>query len=111
SPGVFAKGFIPKSINIGLDGSFAPWVGALIPGTTHPLLIVADPDREEEVVTRLARVGYDNTLGFLKGGFKAWLQADREVDSIESISAEEFARRYRNTAPPVFDVRKESEYN
>ncbi len=110
SPQVFAKGFIPKSINIGIDGNFAPWVGALIPGTSQPLLIVTDVDREAEVVTRLARVGYDNTLGYLKGGFKAWLQAGREVDTIESISAEEFARRYRNSAPPVFDVRKETEF-
>lgn len=110
-PAVFAKGFIPKSINIGIDGSFAPWVGALIPGVSQPLLIIAQEGREAEVVTRLARVGYDNTLGFLKGGFKSWLQAGKQIDTIESISGKEFARRYHAFGPPVFDVRKESEYN
>ena len=109
-PGTFAKGFIPKSINIGIDGSFAPWVGALIPGVNQPILLIAEEGRETEVVTRLARVGYDNTLGFLKGGFKSWLQAGREVDSIESISGKEFAKRFKNQRPPVFDVRKESEF-
>jgi rhodanese-related sulfurtransferase len=107
---VFAKGFIPKSINIGIDGSFAPWVGALIPGVSHPVLVVADVGRETEVITRLARVGYDNTLGFLKGGFKAWLQAGREIDSIESVSAEEFARRFKSSKPSVIDVRKDTEF-
>lgn len=106
----FAKAFIPKSVNIGIDGSFAPWVGALIPGVEQPILVVADPGREAEVVTRLARVGYDNTLGYLSGGFKAWLQAGKEVDSIESISAAEFAKRYRQSRLPVFDVRKDNEF-
>lgn len=108
--GDFASGFIPKSINIGIDGSFAPWVGALIPGVDQPLLIVTDGGRETEVVTRLARVGYDNALGYLKGGFKAWLQAGKEIDKIESIPATEFAKRYKDSRPPVFDVRKESEF-
>ncbi len=110
-PAVFAKGFIPKSINIGIDGSFAPWVGALIPGVSQPLLIVAQESRETEVVTRLARVGYDNTLGFLKSGFKSWLQAGKQIDTIESIPANEFAKRYNTSRPAVLDVRKESEYN
>lgn len=109
-PRVFAKGFIPNAINIGIDGSFAPWVGALIPGVDQPVLVVADEGRETEVVTRLARVGYDNTLGFLKGGFKSWLQAGKEIDTIESISAQEFAKRLKNSAPPVYDVRKEGEF-
>lgn len=109
-PRVFAKGFIPNSINIGIDGSFAPWVGALVPGVTQPILVLADEGRETEVVTRLARVGYDNTLGYLKGGFKSWLQAGKEVDSIESVSGSEFARRFRNSRPPVVDVRKENEF-
>lgn len=109
-PRLFAKGFIPNSINIGIDGSFAPWVGALIPGVAQPILVVADEGRETEVVTRLARVGYDNALGFLKGGFKAWLQAGKEIDTIESISGQEFAKRFKNSRPPVFDVRKESEF-
>ncbi|MEO5599632.1 MAG: MBL fold metallo-hydrolase [Cyclobacteriaceae bacterium] len=106
----FAKGFIPKAINIGIDGGFAPWVGALFPGVNHPILIVADEGRETEVVTRLARVGYDNTLGVLKGGFKSWLQAGKEVDAVESISAREFAKRYKIARLLVFDVRKESEF-
>lgn len=109
-PAVFASGFIPNSINIGIDGSFAPWVGALIPGVAQPILVIADEGRETEVVTRLARVGYDNTLGYLKGGFKAWLQAGREIDRIESISAAEFAKRFRQERPTVIDVRRESEY-
>ncbi|MEX1239143.1 MAG: MBL fold metallo-hydrolase, partial [Cyclobacteriaceae bacterium] len=109
-PGIFSKGFIPNAINIGIDGSFAPWVGALIPGVTQPILLVADEGRESEVVTRLARVGYDNTLGYLKGGFKSWLQAGKEIDTIESISGQVFAKRFKNSRPAVFDVRKESEF-
>ncbi len=110
APQVFRKGFIPKSINIGLDGSFAPWAGALIPGVEHPILIVADEGREKEVITRLARVGFDNTLGFLKGGFKSWLQAGRDVDSIDSISAEELEKRAQRGELRIFDVRKPTEY-
>jgi glyoxylase-like metal-dependent hydrolase (beta-lactamase superfamily II)/rhodanese-related sulfurtransferase len=109
-PLTFAKGFIPNSINIGIDGNFAPWVGSLIPGVDQAILILTDEGRETEVVTRLARVGYDNTLGFLKGGFKSWLQAGKQIDSIESVSGEEFAKRFKNSRPPVFDVRKESEF-
>lgn len=107
---VFAKGFIPNSINIGIDGSFAPWVGALIPGVTHPILLIAEEGREEEIVTRLARVGYDNTLGYLKGGFKGWLQAGKDVDAIDTISADEFAKRYQQSKLAVFDVRKPGEF-
>lgn len=107
---VFGKGFIPNSINIGIDGSFAPWAGALIPGVAHPLLLITEEGREEEVVTRLARVGFDNTLGFLKGGFKAWLQAGKDMDSIESISVNEFANRMRDQKLHVIDVRKPGEF-
>jgi hydroxyacylglutathione hydrolase len=107
---IFAKGFIPNSINIGIDGSFAPWVGSLIPGVAHPLLLITDEGREEEVVTRLARVGYDNTLGYLKGGLKSWLQADKEIDSIESVSAREFASRWKDQKLTVIDVRKPGEF-
>ena len=107
---LFAKGFIPNSISIGIDGSFAPWVGALIPGVAHPLLLITDEGREEEVVTRLARVGFDNTIGFLKGGFKKWLQAGKDTDRIESIDATEFARRFKNEKLYVIDVRKPGEY-
>src|SRR5690606_4492536 len=94
APQTFRKGFIPNSINIGIDGSFAPWVGALIPGVNHPILLITDAGREREVVTRLARVGYDNTLGYLNGGFKSWVQAGKEMDTIDSISAEEFETRF-----------------
>ncbi|MBL7856974.1 MAG: MBL fold metallo-hydrolase [Cyclobacteriaceae bacterium] len=106
----FAKGFVPNSINIGIDGSFAPWVGALVPGVAHPILLIADEGREEEIVTRLARVGYDNTLGFLKGGFKSWLQSGKDVDAIETVTINEFANRYKKGKPVVIDVRKPSEF-
>lgn len=107
----FANGFIPNSINIGIDGSFAPWVGALIPGVAQPILLIADEGREKEIVTRLARVGYDNTLGYLKGGFKSWAQAGKDVDTIISISATEFANRFKANKLQVFDVRKPGEFS
>lgn len=106
----FGKGFIPNSINIGIDGSFAPWVGSLIPGVAQPLLVIADEGREEEVVTRLARVGFDNTLGYLRNGFKSWLQAGKEIDTIENVSASEFARRFKKEKLFVIDVRKPGEF-
>ncbi len=107
---VFAKGFIPNSINIGLGGSFAPWVGALIPDINQPILIVDEAGREQEVVTRLARVGYDNALGFLQGGIAAWQQAGHDLDTIETISAEETATRLAaEPAAILLDVRKKSE--
>ncbi|MBC5994375.1 MBL fold metallo-hydrolase [Pontibacter cellulosilyticus] len=110
-PEEFAHGFIPNAVNIGIDGNFAPWVGALIPDIQQPILIVADAGREEEVVTRLARVGYDIAIGYLKGGFQSWRNANKEVDTISSISAEEFAKRYeQNKAMKVVDVRKPGEY-
>jgi hydroxyacylglutathione hydrolase len=108
---LFAKEFIPKSINIGINGNFAPWVGALILGVSQPILIVADEGRETEVVTRLARVGYDNTLGYLSGGLKAWKKAGKEVDSMESVSATEFSTRYKESKMKIIDVRKEDEFN
>jgi rhodanese-related sulfurtransferase len=106
----FAKGFIPNSINIGIDGSFAPWVGSLIPGVAHSLLIITDEGREEEVVTRLARVGFDNTLGYLKDGIKSWMQSGKEIDLIESISAKEFAKRLSEQKLTIIDVRKPGEF-
>ncbi|GAA4442692.1 MBL fold metallo-hydrolase [Pontibacter saemangeumensis] len=110
-PEEFARGFIPNAINIGIDGNFAPWIGALVPDILQPILFVADEGREEEVVTRLARVGYDHAIGYLKGGFAAWEEAGKEVDRIESIAAEEFARRYaQNKNLKVVDVRKPGEY-
>ncbi|MCU0337098.1 MAG: MBL fold metallo-hydrolase [Sediminibacterium sp.] len=107
----FAKGFIPNSINIGIDGSFAPWVGTLIPDIRQPILLVADPAMVEEVVTRLARVGYDEAIGYLEGGFELWKNAGMETDSIESISATEFASLYEDGKIEVLDVRKKSEYD
>jgi hydroxyacylglutathione hydrolase len=105
----FAQGFIPNAINIGIDGSFAPWVGAMIPDIQQPILLVCDAGREEEVVTRLARVGYDKTLGFMDGGIQAWKHAGKEVDAIDSISAQEFALQYKMN-DVLIDVRKQSEY-
>ena len=111
SPQTFAKGFVPNSINIGIDGSFAPWVGTLIPDIKQQLLIVADEGREEEVITRLARVGYDFSLGYLAGGFEAWKKSGKEVDTIESIDAEELSNRQsKNKDLKILDVRKVSEY-
>jgi hydroxyacylglutathione hydrolase len=109
-PQIFKDGFVPRSINIGVDGDFAPWVGNLITDIKQNLLLVVEEGREEEVVTRLARVGYDNVLGYLKGGFDAWKSAGKEVDSLESISAEEFADRLSKEKIFVADVRKPSEF-
>lgn len=106
----FVKGFIPNAIFIGIDDNFAPWVGALIPDIKQAILIVADHGREEEVVTRLARVGYDNAIGFLEGGIAAWENDGREIDRIESISAEEFEKRMNQGVLEVVDVRRISEY-
>lgn len=111
APQVFAKGFVPNAINIGIDGSFAVWVGTLVPDVKQELLIIAEEGREEEVITRLARVGYDKTLGFLKGGFNSWVEAGKEIDIITSISVEEFAQiREENPDAAILDVRKNSEY-
>ena len=107
----FAKGFVPNSINIGIDGSFAVWVGTLVPDVKQELLIVADEGREEEVITRLARVGYDNALGYLEGGIEAWKSAGKEVDTITSISVEELAKiRENDPDAAILDVRKNSEH-
>lgn len=110
NPEDFVAGFIPNSINIGINGNFAPWVGALITDVKQPLLLVCEPGREEEVVTRLARVGYDNVLGYLKGGFEAWRADGKETDEIETISAFEFAHRQSLHPMPIVDVRKAGEY-
>ncbi|MDX2279752.1 MAG: MBL fold metallo-hydrolase [Saprospiraceae bacterium] len=108
---VFSEGFIPNAINIGIDGNFAQWVGALIPDVKQQILIVADKTREEEVITRLARVGYDHCIGYLEGGFESWKNAGREIDRIERVTAEQLANiRKDNPNAPVFDVRKNSEY-
>ncbi len=109
-PQTFAAGFIPNSINIGIDGSFAPWVGAMIPDIKQEILLVTDEGREEEVITRLARVGYDFTIGYLKGGIAAWKAAGMEVDTITSISPEEMFTRFEAGEGEIIDVRKNSEY-
>ena len=106
----FVKGFIPNSIFIGIDGSFAPWVGALITDLHQPIIFIADEGREEEVVTRLSRVGYDNTLGYLKGGLEAWKAAGKEVDSVASISAETLKAQLAEGTKDLLDVRKPGEY-
>jgi hydroxyacylglutathione hydrolase len=110
-PQTFAQGFIPNAINIGIDGSFAPWVGTLITDIKQALLLVAEAGREQEVVTRLARVGYDYAIGYLDGGFEAWKNAGKEIDSIESITADEVANRQaKDLNLKILDVRKISEY-
>jgi rhodanese-related sulfurtransferase len=106
----FSKGYIPNAINIGIDGSFAPWVGSLIPGVAQPLLLVTEQGREEEVVTRLARVGFDNTLGYLKGGYAAWTAAGKEGDIIPSVPADILAKQARSGKLQVIDVRKPDEF-
>lgn len=109
-PEAFVNGFIPNSINIGIDGNFAPWVGTLIPEIKQPLLIVADSGREEEVITRLARVGYDHTIGYLKGGFASWISAGKEIDNIETVSANDLGGITGKRPFHLLDVRKRSEY-
>lgn len=106
----FAAGFIPGAINIGLNGSFAVWAGTLITDVKQPLLIVADPGKEEEVIVRLSRVGFDNTLGFLEGGFASWKNAGLSVDTIRSVSADELAAIREKEPVHLLDVRKASEY-
>ena len=105
----FVKGHIPRSIFIGLDGSFAPWVGALIGDIEQPILLVTPKGREEEAVTRLSRVGFDHALGYLEGGFDAWKKASKEYDTINSIDAKAFQVDF-NENSEVFDVRKENEF-
>ena len=110
-PEMFQMGFIPQSIFIGIDGDFAPWVGTLVTDIQQEILIVADEGREEEVIKRLARVGYDHVLGYLKGGFEAWKTAGKEVDEIESITASTFADIYRkDNHLTIKDVRKTTEF-
>ncbi|MCF4101138.1 MBL fold metallo-hydrolase [Gillisia sp. M10.2A] len=107
----FAKEFIPGSYNIGIDGSFANWVGTTIIDVTKPLLLVIDKGREEEVATRLARIGFDNLLGYLKGGIEAWKAEGKELDSIKSITANELAAISKKEPVIILDVRRNSEYN
>jgi hydroxyacylglutathione hydrolase len=110
SNGDFAKGFIPQSINIGINGDFAPWVGALISDVKQPILLVTDLGLEEETITRLTRVGFDNVIGHLKNGFQEWSAAGYEVDTVNRITADEFEKEVKIGESRVIDVRKESEY-
>lgn len=110
SSGDFAKGHVPQSVNIGLAGDFAPWVGAMIVDVKQPILLVTDEKNEAEAVTRLSRVGFDNVLGFLAGGYSAWVQAGKTSDTVKRISAEQFANEVEIGVSKVIDVRKESEY-
>ena len=103
----FVKGFIPRSIFIGLDGGFAPWVGALLVDVKQPILLVVEEGLEEEAVIRLSRVGFDNVIGILQGGFKTWIDSGKEVDRIETINASQL-EGLGNV--PIFDVRKTGEY-
>ncbi|MDA8639723.1 MBL fold metallo-hydrolase [Flavobacteriaceae bacterium] len=105
----FAAGHIPGSIFIGIDGGFAPWVGALIGDIQQPILLVTPVGREEETITRLSRVGFDNTIGTLKGGFSSWEKSGKEIDKVDSISADIFKNNIDENSP-IFDVRKPNEY-
>ncbi|MGB1113794.1 MAG: MBL fold metallo-hydrolase [Flavobacteriaceae bacterium] len=106
----FAKAHISQSIFIGIDGGFAPWVGALIGDVQQPLLLITPEGREEETVTRLARVGFDNTLGYLEGGIEAWKKANKAVDTVDGIEAAELDPLLKDEKNLVFDVRKPGEY-
>jgi glyoxylase-like metal-dependent hydrolase (beta-lactamase superfamily II)/rhodanese-related sulfurtransferase len=107
----FYKGHIPQSINIGISGDFAPWVGALIADVNQPILIVSEVGKEEETITRLSRVGFDNLLGHLQGGFETWKNSGKETDTINRITAEQFAGEVKIGESKIIDIRKESEYS
>ena len=107
----FSKGFIPGSINIGLDGNFAQWVGEMIPDIKQPILLVCQPGKEDEAMIRLSRVGYDGTIGYLKGGYDSWEKAGKDVDTVTRITAADFAKKYQNGKPLLIDTRKKSEYD
>jgi glyoxylase-like metal-dependent hydrolase (beta-lactamase superfamily II)/rhodanese-related sulfurtransferase len=109
NPEVFAEGFVPNSINIGLNGQFAPWVGALIPDVKQQLLLITEPGMEEESIKRLARVGYDFVIGFLDGGINAWKGAGFDTDSVGRITAEELEKQF-NAETVLIDVRKPGEF-
>lgn len=106
----FQQSFVPQSINIGLNGDFAPWVGAMIVDVKQPILLVVEAGKEQEAVTRLSRVGFDNLVGYLDGGLEAWIQAGKTTDSVNRISADIFAQEFEAGKSLVIDVRKASEY-
>jgi len=111
NPEDFAKAYIPNSINIGLNGGFAPWVGALIPNVKQEILLIADQDKAEEAVTRLARVGFDHVIGYLEGGIEAWKNANKEIDTIERYTPEDLQAKFNEEGSEIIDVRKCSEYS
>ena len=110
TPFDFSTGHIANSIFIGLDGSFAPWVGELIIDVKQPILLIAPEGREEEAITRLSRVGFDNTLGYLSGGVDAWEDAGFDTDTVDSVPASSLHEKYQDIKSRVFDVRKDTEF-
>jgi glyoxylase-like metal-dependent hydrolase (beta-lactamase superfamily II)/rhodanese-related sulfurtransferase len=106
----FSKGFVPRSVNIGLHGDFAPWVGSLIIDVKQAIILVTEKDEEEESVTRLARVGFDNVIGYLEGGIESWKKAGKDTDTVNRISAQQFKSELKVGETKVIDVRKDSEY-
>ena len=106
----FYKGYVPQSINIGLKGDFAPWVGSLIADVNQPILLITSPGEEEESVTRLSRVGFDNVLGHLEGGVDEWIKSGKEIDTVDRITVDAFKGALESGGHQILDVRKESEY-
>ncbi|KIC02724.1 beta-lactamase [Flavobacterium sp. JRM] len=109
--GDFSKGFIPQSVNIGINGDFAPWVGTLIADVKQPIVLVTEKGLEEEAVTRLSRVGFDSIIGHLEGGFDAWKNAGYEIDTVNRITPDQFANEFKVEENKVIDIRKETEYS
>ena len=109
--GIFSKSFIPNAINIGINGDFAPWVGAMIVDVKQPIILVTEIGKEEETVTRLSRVGFDNILGHLNGGFEVWIASEKEVDFVNRISAQQFADDLKKKELKIIDIRKETEFD
>lgn len=106
----FAKGFIPNSVNIGLDGNFAQWVGEMIPDVKQQILLITEAGKEEEAITRLSRVGYDYTVGYLKDGFASWQNSGKDIETVNRITPSQFESEYKKNEPLVIDVRKNSEF-
>jgi hydroxyacylglutathione hydrolase len=109
--GDFSKGFIPQSVNIGINGDFAPWVGTLIADVKQPIVLVTEKGLEEETVTRLSRVGFDSIIGHLEGGFDAWKNVGNEIDTVNRITPDQFATEFKVEENKVIDIRKETEYS
>ncbi len=107
----FSKGFIPNSVNIGLEGSFAQWVGEMIPDVKQEILLITYPEKEQEAITRLSRVGYDNALGFLKEGFKAWKDSGKGFETVRRITASDVEKDINSEKTLIIDVRKKSEFD